>query len=315
MIKKGKSKKCSISEEDIANLLERYTETTLLALLQEVAHSAEVKLNWKELVKKTSTGISNAREYQMLWRHLAYREGLAEKFEDGAEPLEDDSDLECELQPFPSVSNQASAEAAACVKVMIASGLPSNSSIRNSSTVEAPLTINIPNVRTCRASAESSQSTCSMRGINITVPVSIQKNITLNDSLDGNGTERGNNSRKRKKWSPEEDQELIAAVNKHGVGNWASILREECMGDRTAAQLSQRYKSLIKKQGNVNLEEKPTIPQLTEAQLATRSALSLALDRPKQNLTAACTRRPGTILNHLMLFLACYKALSGMHAS
>ncbi|GLT79924.1 hypothetical protein SLA2020_513900 [Shorea laevis] len=292
MIEKGKSKKCSISEEDIANLLQRYTATTLLALLQEVAHSAKVKLNWKELVKKTSTGISNAREYQMLWRHLAYREGLAEKFEDGAEPLEDDSDLECELQPFPSVSNEASAEAAACVKVMIASGLPSNSSIRNSSTVEAPLTINIPNVQTCRASSESSQSACSMRGINITVPVSIQKNITLNDSLDGNGAERGNNPRKRKKWSPAEDQELIAAVNKHGAGNWASILREDCMGGRTASQLSQRYKNLIKKQGNANLEEKPTMPQLTEAQLATRSALSLALDRPKQNLMAACTRRP-----------------------
>ncbi|GLT60601.1 hypothetical protein SLA2020_333600 [Shorea laevis] len=293
MIEKNKKQKCTISEEDVSNLLQRYTATTLLALLQEVAQSVDVKLNWEELVKKTSTGISNAREYQMLWRHLAYREGLPEKLEDGAEPLDDDSDLECELEPSPSVSNEASAEAAACVKVMIASGLPSSSSLPNSSMVEAPLTINIPNGRTCRASSESSQPACSMQGKNITVPVSVQKNITLNDSLDVNGAERGNNPRKRrKKWSEAEDRELIAAVNKYGPGNWANILREEDFkGDRTASQLSQRYKNLIKK-GNANLEEKPIIPQLTEAQLATRSALYMALDRPKQNLTTACTSSP-----------------------
>ncbi|GLU16079.1 hypothetical protein SLE2022_325290 [Rubroshorea leprosula] len=293
MIEKNKKQKCTISEEDVSNLLQRYTATTLLALLQEVAQSVDVKLNWEELVKKTSTGISNVREYQMLWRHLAYREGLPEKLEDGAEALDDDSDLECELEPSPSVSNEASAEAAACVKVLIASGLPSNSSLPNSSMVEAPLTINIPNGQTCRASSESSRPACSMQGKNITVPVSVQKNITLNDSLDVNGAGCGNNPRKRrKKWSEAEDRELIAAVNKYGPGNWANILREgDFKGDRTSSQLSQRYKNLIKR-GNTNLEEKPTIPQLTEAQLATRSALYMALDRPKQNLTTGCTSSP-----------------------
>lgn len=59
----------------------------MLTLLQEVAQFPGVKLNWDALVKKTSTGISNAREYQILWRHLAYRHNLLEKLEDGAQPL------------------------------------------------------------------------------------------------------------------------------------------------------------------------------------------------------------------------------------
>ena len=59
----------------------------MLALLQEVAQVQDVKIDWNNLVKKTSTGISNAREYQMLWRHLAYRQALAERLDDGAEPM------------------------------------------------------------------------------------------------------------------------------------------------------------------------------------------------------------------------------------
>lgn len=59
----------------------------VLALLQEVAQLPVEKYDWKSLVKKTSTGITNAREYQMLWRHLAYSHGLLDKLEEGAEPL------------------------------------------------------------------------------------------------------------------------------------------------------------------------------------------------------------------------------------
>ncbi|CAL5409933.1 unnamed protein product [Camellia sinensis] len=43
----------------------------MLTLLQEVAHVQDVKIDWNALVKKTATGISNVREYQMLWRHLS----------------------------------------------------------------------------------------------------------------------------------------------------------------------------------------------------------------------------------------------------
>lgn len=65
----------------------RYTATTVLALLQEVALSPDANIDWNTLVQKTSTGISNVREYQMLWRHLAYRHALLEKLEDEAQPL------------------------------------------------------------------------------------------------------------------------------------------------------------------------------------------------------------------------------------
>ncbi|KAH1121775.1 hypothetical protein J1N35_004935 [Gossypium stocksii] len=294
-----KQKKGSISEEDISTLLQRYTATTVLALLQEVAQFPGVKLDWNALVKKTSTGISNAREYQMLWRHLAYRDVLLEKLEDGPDPLDDDSDLEYELEPCPSVSSETSAEAAACVKVLIASGLPNDSSLANSSMVDAPLTINIPNARSFRVSSENLQPTCSMPGTNITVPVSVQKKIlpsvTSAETMEGNGPAGANlpARRKRKPWSEAEDLELIAAVQKCGVGNWANILRGDFKGDRTASQLAQRWTVIKKRCGNLNVEGNSAIPQLSEAQLATRSALSLALDMPDKNLTAACTNNPG----------------------
>lgn len=69
-------------------MLDRYSPTTVLALLQEVAQvPPEAKFDWNELVKNTSTGISNPREYQMLWRHLAYRHALLDNLEDEKAPL------------------------------------------------------------------------------------------------------------------------------------------------------------------------------------------------------------------------------------
>lgn len=114
--KTKKQKKSFISEDDISSLLQRfrhfslslslnfsffvnwivkylglglgrYSAATVLALLQEVTHSVEVNMDWNALVKNTSTGISDAREYQMLWRHLAYHHSLLPKFDHGAQPL------------------------------------------------------------------------------------------------------------------------------------------------------------------------------------------------------------------------------------
>ncbi|KAK3231053.1 hypothetical protein Dsin_002934 [Dipteronia sinensis] len=288
-------KKALISEADIYTLLQsRYTAKTVLALLQEVAHSQGVKLDWTALVKNTSTGISNAREYQMLWRHLAYRNTLLDKLEDEAQPLDDDSDLEYELEPFPDVSNEAASEAAACVKVLIASGLPSDSSLPNSSTVEAPLTINIPNGQSFRGSSENSQPASLMQGMNITVPVSVQKlplpSSTSTEALDNNGSISGNMPprKKRKPWTAEEDMELIASVQKSGEGNWATILRGDYKWDRTASQLSQRWSILRKKNGGI-LGANSTGSHLSEAQLAARHAMSLALDMPVKNIAASST--------------------------
>ncbi|KAK9215912.1 hypothetical protein WN944_007918 [Citrus x changshan-huyou] len=304
-----KQKKGSISEGDVSSLLQRYTANTVLALLQEVAQFPDVKLDWNALVKKTSTGISNAREYQMLWRHLAYRNTLLDKLEDNAQPLDDDSDLEYELEAFPEVSSEASTEAAACVKVLIASGLPSDSSLPNSSMVEAPLTINIPNGQSLRASTENSQPSSLMQGMNITVPVAVQKvplPAPTPEVLDANGLIGGSMPprKKRKPWTAEEDLELISAVQKCGEGNWANILRGDFKWDRTASQLSQcgqsvdewtgdcfvwRWNILRKKHGNVILGSNSSGSQLSEAQLAARHAMSLALDMPVKTITASCT--------------------------
>lgn len=60
---------------------------TVLGLLQEVEETAGVKIDWREMVKKTRTGISGAREYQMLWRHLAYGETLIDQLGLDAEPM------------------------------------------------------------------------------------------------------------------------------------------------------------------------------------------------------------------------------------
>jgi len=85
-----------------------------------------------------------------------------------------------------------------------------------------------------------------MQGMNITVPVSVQKQplpsaAAPHELLDANGSANGSMPlrRKRKPWSEDEDLELIAAVQKCGEGNWANILRGDFKGDRTATQLSQ----------------------------------------------------------------------------
>ncbi|XP_057505141.1 uncharacterized protein LOC130788478 isoform X2 [Actinidia eriantha] len=291
MVEKAKrQRKGTICEEDVPTLLERYPATTVLALLQEVAQVQDVKIDWNDLVKKTSTGISNAREYQMLWRHLAYRHALAERLDNGAEPMDDDSDLDYELEAIPPVSSEASTEAAAYVKVMISSGLQSDAIHQNGATVQAPLTINIPNGKpSSRASSENSQ----LQGMNITVPVSVQKQplplVASTEVLDANGSASGNQPtrKKRKPWTEAEDLELIAAVQKCGEGNWANILKGDFKGDRTASQLSQRWGTIRKKQGNLNVGGSS---QLSEAQLAARRAVSLALNMPMvDNLTAACS--------------------------
>ncbi|XP_062082876.1 uncharacterized protein LOC133789147 [Humulus lupulus] len=286
-----KQTKGLISEEEIATLLHRYSATTVLTLLHEVSNCSGFKIDWNALAEKTSTGISNANEYQMLWRHLAYRQSLLETFEDGAgaQPMDDDSDLEYELEAFPTISGEPLAEAAACVKVLIAS-VSSSDSIPCGSTVEAPLTINIPNGQSSRA---LEQSSCSMQGTNITVPVSVQKqpvpSATIADQ-DMNGLAGGNlQRRKRKPWSEAEDLELIAAVQKCGEGNWANILRGDFKGDRTASQLSQRWAIIRKRHGNLNLGGQSNGTQLSEAQLAARHAVSLALNMPVKSLTAGAT--------------------------
>ncbi|KAL1214521.1 hypothetical protein V5N11_000293 [Cardamine amara subsp. amara] len=268
----NKKRKEFISEEDIATLLQRYDTMTILKLLQEMAYYAESKMDWNELVKKTTTGITNAREYQLLWRHLAYRDSLL-PVEDNAQVLDDDSDMECELEASPAVSVDTITEAVAHVKVMAASYLPSDSDIPEDSTVEAPLTINIP-YGLQRGTQEPSDSFWSSRGMNITFPISLQK-AAEGHNVNGPASNMAPRKR-RKKWSAEEDEELIAAVKQHGEGSWARIAREEFDGERTASQLSQRWGAMKRRSDTPNTSTQSGL-QRTEAQMAANRALSLAV--------------------------------------
>ncbi|KAL7122399.1 hypothetical protein ACP275_01G043600 [Erythranthe tilingii] len=276
-----KSKKRFIGEDDVSSLLQRYSVNTVLALLREVALVDGEKIDWRELVKNTTTGISGAREYQMLWRHLAYGETLANQFENhDAIPMDDDSDLECEVEAFPNVGREASTEATACVKVLIASGyvsrLPSNL------TIEGPLTINIPNSRAVPAPSDTSVLAYA-HGKNINIPVTVPRQPLPSS---GCGEKRPNDGanlpprRRKKAWSTQEDMKLTAAVQKYGEPNWANIAKADFDNERTPSELSQRWSTLKKKQGG-NLKVGTTSSKPSETQLAAaHRAMSLALDRP-----------------------------------
>ncbi|CAI9116141.1 OLC1v1017218C1 [Oldenlandia corymbosa var. corymbosa] len=273
--KSKKPRKNYVSEVDIATLLQRYNATTVLTLLQEVAQVQDYRIDWDFLAKKTTTGISNPREYQMIWRHLAYRDTLLDKVDNVTQPLDDDSDLECELEAFPAVSSDALAEAAACVKVLIASGGPSDPT---GSTMEAPLTINIPKSQMSNA-PDSLHSNAFALGTNITVPISVQKqsitSASSSEVVDSTSAANANlPRRKRKPWSTAEDMELIAAVQKCGEGNWANILKSDFKGDRTASQLSQRWAIIRKRKVKQTVASSS---QHAEAQIAANRAVNLAL--------------------------------------
>ncbi|CAH8377470.1 unnamed protein product [Eruca vesicaria subsp. sativa] len=265
----NKKRKELISEGDIATLLQRYDTVTILKLLAEMAYYAEQKMDWNELVKKTNTGITSAREYQLLWRHLAYRETLV-PVDDNTLLQDDDSDMEFELEATPAVSVDATTEAVAHVKVIAASYVPSDSDIPEDSICEAPLTINIP-YGLQRMSQEQSDSHWSSRGMNITFPISLQKAA---EGHNGNGlASTAGPRKKRKKWSAEEDAELIAAVKRHGEGSWSLISKEEYEGEITVAQLSQRWGS-IRRRSDISNSSTQSCQQRTEA---ANRALSLAV--------------------------------------
>ncbi|XP_058744640.1 uncharacterized protein LOC131617349 [Vicia villosa] len=215
--------KPSFTKEDSAILLKKYDARTVLKLLQEVASNAGWKINWKELVKKSSTGISSVEEYRILWRHLAYGDSL---IDDDFQDLDDDSDLECERKPFPPISKQNESQAAACVQVMIESVAMSKSA-PSSSTIEVPLPIKV-------ASSNLNEETT------ISFPVLVDRPTRVNNDT--------NASSRKGAWSREEDIELQAAVQKWGEGNWTEMAaRDDFTLNRTAAQLSKRWRILRNK--------------------------------------------------------------------
>ncbi|KEH18598.1 myb-like DNA-binding domain protein [Medicago truncatula] len=241
-------KKVTFSENDAASITQRYDTKTLLTLFQELSNYPDTKFDWNELVNKTSTGISNAREYQMLWRCLAYGYSLPlpQDFKQGGgEPMDDDSDLDCELESFPSVHVEAKSESSACAKVIIASRTLSEST-PNSSTIEAPMTVNFPIYRSSRTSKEISQPSNLTEQTSITFPVTVQRQklrtVSATDALETKRTVGGTTAskRKRKEWSEEEDNQLRAAVQRCGEGNWVTMAKGDSFPiKRSATELSQ----------------------------------------------------------------------------
>ncbi|XP_076899542.1 uncharacterized protein LOC143553429 [Bidens hawaiensis] len=284
----------SISEEAISVTLQRYSHTTILTLLHEVAQLQDVKIDWHAIIKHTKTGITNPREYQMLWRHLAYCDPLLDNLDKDAQPVDDDSDLECELEAFPTVSSEASAEAAAYVKVLMASNAPSESCIEKGLVVEAPLIINVPRTKSKHPQVASSAS-----GVNISVPVFVPTQL-LPTAPAAEGLEVVNGCantnfpprRKRNPWTAAEDKELFAAVEKYGEGNWTLIVKSDFKGDRTASQLSQRW-NIIKKRQNQPIAKTGTQP--SEVQLAARRALNMALDNSGVDVSKPASSHGKTI--------------------
>ncbi|KAK7321279.1 hypothetical protein VNO77_31764 [Canavalia gladiata] len=249
-----KQKKIPFSEEDAAALLEKYDAITVFTLLQELSNYPYPKFDWNELVAKTSTGISDVEEYRMLWHLLAY----GQNFEDTAQPLGDDSDLECEREVSPPVSKETVAEAAACVQVMITSFQLSEST-PTSSVIQAPLTINVPVRHSTRIPNESSQPSDSMMQASIIFPVTVKRQALPNTSSAGamktNRSVSDNKSTKKKRapWSEEEDKQLREAVQMWGEGNWAEkAKRDDFPIKRSTSQLSKRWNTLRKKDGGTN---------------------------------------------------------------
>ncbi|CAH8357796.1 unnamed protein product [Eruca vesicaria subsp. sativa] len=271
----GKSKNKTITEGDIATLLQRYDATTILRLLQEMSFYSDIKMDWNELVKKSTTGITSAREYQLLWRHLSYRDPLL-LLPVEHDAIDDDSDMECELEASPQVSLEASVEAKAYVRVMAAYYVPSGC---ENTTSEAPLTINIPYSRLPEGIQEPTETPC---GKNITFPVRLQK-VSSPEMA---------SQQKRKRWSVKEDEELLAALKRCGQGNWTRIAQGEFSGKRTASQLSQRW-VYIRRRCGVSTSASQSSQQQTET-LAANHALSLALDNSLPSKKFSVDVSPGT---------------------
>ncbi|CAK9863297.1 unnamed protein product [Sphagnum jensenii] len=243
-------RKSYFSESDVMPLVKRYTSSTLLTLLREIAKCETAKLDWDALVKSSATGISSAREYQALWRSLAYRVELKQCFEEDECPLDDESDLEFELEPVPPVSMEVAGDVSMCVKVFLKTQL--DMSFRSECMAGSTLSGS-------SSGAGTVASNTSLKGIptanNGALHVASNKQFAVvpsasNDSALLSGALCQTDRKKRRLWTPEEDLELIAAVEKCGEGNWATILKCGFNHERTASQLSQRW-ALIRKRREV----------------------------------------------------------------
>uniref|UniRef100_A0ACD5ZAS2 Uncharacterized protein n=1 Tax=Avena sativa TaxID=4498 RepID=A0ACD5ZAS2_AVESA len=273
----GKRKR-DLSEDDVYLILHKYTPATILTALQEISkHAGRRRIDWRALVAKTSTGITSAREYQMLWRYFAYRHDFVENVDDSAQPLGDESDLECEIEPFPTPSSEAVAEASGFAKILMY-GSSREQAFSHRVNSEVPV-LNTPNEKIPRVPSEK-QLGPSHRLTNGIGPVSSSKQASHTglspDPFDGNGPHK--KKKKPKPWSKEEDADLTTGVHKCGEGNWLDILHKYSFDStRTAVQLSQRWALISKRQGTTKPANARPVTSNFDIK-ATQKAFSMALD-------------------------------------
>lgn len=288
-------RKRSFSEDDAYLILHRYQPATILTMLQEMGKQvgAGKGIDWRALVRRTSTGITSAREYQMLWRHLAYGHEFVESVEPASLPLDDGSDLECEIEIVPAPGNEALAEATSFAKTIITGSSREQTSGQRVNSEAAAL--NTPNEKIVRVPSDK-QLVPGHRLTNGTGPVSSSKQPSHTgsspDPLDPNGHPK--KKKKPKPWSREEDMELGAGVQKHGEGNWMEILHKyKFDSSRTHLQLQQRWALICKRQGSTK-PATPKIPNVMSEELkAAQKAFSLAI-----GTTRSSTLRPGGVPHH-----------------
>uniref|UniRef100_A0A0D9VGY9 Uncharacterized protein n=1 Tax=Leersia perrieri TaxID=77586 RepID=A0A0D9VGY9_9ORYZ len=279
----GKRKR-SFSEDDAYLVLHRYQPATILTMMQEMGKHVQPGrrgIDWRALVRRTSTGITSPREYQMLWRHFAYGHELVESVVPGALPLEDDSDLECDIEIVPTPGNEALAEATSFAKSIISgSSREQASGQRVNSEANA---LNTQNEKIVRVPSDK-QLVPSQGLTNGTGPVSSLKQPSnagsSSDPFESNG--HAKKKKKPKPWSKEEDGELAAGVQKYGEGKWQDILDEYRFdSSRSYLQLQQRWAFICKRQGSTKpANHKPVNATSSEDLNAAKKTYMMFIDMP-----------------------------------
>ncbi|XP_020260033.1 uncharacterized protein LOC109836532 isoform X2 [Asparagus officinalis] len=191
--------------------------------------------------------------------------------------IDDDSDLEFELEISPPARGTDTSQAAEYVKGLMPACFSSECGRQIDSAAEVPSAVEAArNSSTSNSTRADKDNIISADRSNETlggVPGNKKRRVEVFKGNKTTGAEPA--SKKRKVWTEEEDMELIAAVQKFGEGNWVTILKGAFKHDRTAAQLSQRWHILKKRQSNSNA--RCSIKQ-SEALDATRLALGRALN-------------------------------------
>lgn len=116
----------------------------------------------------------------------------------------------------------------------------------SSSTIEAPVIVNIPVFHSSRNLDNSSHPSNLLEGTSIIFPVTVQRQtlptVSSADGIETKGLVGGSmaSKRKRKAWSEEEDMLLRNAVQRLGEGNWATMAKGDTFPiKRSATQLAQ----------------------------------------------------------------------------